>query len=408
MNRTVGFAVLLVLAGAIVFSAYLAVADAEFARGTPESVARAAQLRPGNTRYLMLRALHLDYDGADSTPLLEKIAVLNPMSSAPRIRLGLAAELRGDPVAAEHWLLSAARVDRQFEPSWTLANFYFRQNRVDDFWTAMRQALEVSYGDRTPAFELCWRMASEPGEVLNRVFSGEFAQKDDVASAYLHYLLDRYNASLSSTPKDPPETAAIEQAAVQLARFASKKDPQVLYAICDLLMDRARWQGAKMLWTSLGNAEPRGIFNGEFHEMPGAAKGHGFDWRWEPGEGVLHLPLDGSGHRVTLNGKQAEHVALLWQFATVEKGRKYELRWTTRTANLPSPAGLRWEVEGASAAIETSNDWKQQSVQMTAASNAVRVALVYQRPQGWARAEGWVDVQSIALTPAGETTSSPK
>ena len=56
---------------------------------------------------------------------------------------------------AERWLLDAARVDRQYEPRWTLANFYFRQQKMDDFWKWMRAALEVSYGDRVAAFDLC-------------------------------------------------------------------------------------------------------------------------------------------------------------------------------------------------------------------------------------------------------------
>ncbi|MEQ1885340.1 MAG: hypothetical protein ABL967_09785 [Bryobacteraceae bacterium] len=405
MNRIVGVTALLVLAGGMTFSAYLAYADAEFRKGTPEGVAKAAEMRPENTRYLMLRALHLDYDGADSTTVLERIAVLNPMASAPRIRLGLAAELRGDPVTAEHWLLSAARVDHQFEPSWTLANFYYRQNRPEDFWTAMRQALEVSYGDRAPAFELCWRMAGEPGEILERVFSRNFPGEDEVAAAYLHFLMERHS--------DAAGAEAMERAALHFTmsgQVAARKDPQVLYAIVDLLMDRARWQGAKTLWTSLGNPEARGVSNGEFHELTGAAKGHGFDWRWEPNEGVLHLPLDGSGHRIAFTGKQQEYVAVLHQFVLAEKGKRYTLRWTSRTSNLASQTGLRWEVQGASAAnetsrieaskIETSNDWRPQAMTLTAASDVLRLVLVYQRPQGLARADGSVDLQLVSLAPA--------
>ena len=117
--------------------------------------------QPENGEYLAALALQAEYSGQDSTPLLEEIARLNPRASAPRIRLGLAAELRGDAKQAERWLQEAFSVDRQFETRWTLANFYFRQGKPDEFWTWMRSALEMSYGDRVAAFDLCWQMTNE-------------------------------------------------------------------------------------------------------------------------------------------------------------------------------------------------------------------------------------------------------
>src|ERR1700685_92889 len=94
--RLSGLLALISLAAAAWFSVRLARADAEFREGTPESVVRALELTPRNTPYLSLRALQVDYDGGDPRPLLETIARLNPDASAPRIRLGVDAEVRGD------------------------------------------------------------------------------------------------------------------------------------------------------------------------------------------------------------------------------------------------------------------------------------------------------------------------
>src|SRR5580704_14973314 len=116
--------VAMALATASFVSVRRAYADWEFRRGTPEAVRRAVDIAPSNAEYVLFRALELDYDGADATPLLERAAALNPMSSTPRIRLGLAAEISGDHASAENYFLDAARIDRQFEPRWTLANFY--------------------------------------------------------------------------------------------------------------------------------------------------------------------------------------------------------------------------------------------------------------------------------------------
>ena len=171
------------------WSIRLARADAAFRQRTPAEVARAIELAPENGEYLAALALQAEYSGQDSTPLLEEIARLNPRSSAPRIRLGLAAELRGDTNTAERWLQEAYSVDRQFETRWTLANFYFRQGQPDEFWTWMKSALEMSYGDRVAAFDLCWQMTSnDPEEILDRAIP----DRREVVASYLAYVLNHH------------------------------------------------------------------------------------------------------------------------------------------------------------------------------------------------------------------------
>ena len=179
---------LLALAVASWWSIRLARADAAFRNHTPEDVARATDLAPENGEYLAMLALQAEYSGQDSTPLLEEIAARNPRNSAPRIRLGLAAELRGDANEAERWLLEAFSVDRQFETRWTLANFYFRQNRSAEFWTWMRSALEMSYGDRAAAFDLCWQMSADPNAILDRAIP----DRREVVASYLVYILNHH------------------------------------------------------------------------------------------------------------------------------------------------------------------------------------------------------------------------
>jgi hypothetical protein len=81
---------LLMLAAASWRSIQLARADAAFRHRSPADVARAIELAPENSAYLATLALQGEYSGQDSTSLLQDIAALNPRSSAPRIRLGLA------------------------------------------------------------------------------------------------------------------------------------------------------------------------------------------------------------------------------------------------------------------------------------------------------------------------------
>jgi tetratricopeptide (TPR) repeat protein len=70
----------------------------------------------------------------------------NPLASAPWIDRGLAAEHAGDLATAERDLLTAARLDRQYLPAWTLANFYFRRGDRGAFWPWARRAASLSCG----------------------------------------------------------------------------------------------------------------------------------------------------------------------------------------------------------------------------------------------------------------------
>ncbi len=91
------------------------------------------------------------------TPLALADAVAASPHDAPlRIRHGLELEESGRVAEAERELLAAARLSRKYEPRWTLAGFYFRQNNADDFWRWAREAVAVAYRDPEPLFDLAW------------------------------------------------------------------------------------------------------------------------------------------------------------------------------------------------------------------------------------------------------------
>ncbi len=376
VSRVVTVAVLLILIVAAVYSIRLAMADAAFRRQTPEGVARAVEIFPDRATYLLLRALQLDYDGVDSTALLERAARVNPLSSAPRIRLGLAAETRGDFTKAETWLLDAARVDRQFEPRWTLANFYFRRERWDEFWKWMRAALEISYGDRRLAFDLCWRVTQDSDEVLRRAIPDQH----DVLAAYLNYVMDRHRN-------------AVGPVALKLAALGNAADVPPLESACDVLVDSGEVAEARALWKQLGHRQTALITNGDFAAEPG---GHGFDWRLAHPPGVTNISLPGA-HRILFSGKQPESCELLRQFVMLEAGKRYSLHWEARTRGLGSPSGVEWRASSAQGAVETVENWRSGGVEFTAGAALVPVTLSYQRPTGEVRAEGSMEIRNVSL-----------
>jgi tetratricopeptide (TPR) repeat protein len=366
MYYAMRIAALAILAAAGLGSLHLMRADLEFRRRTPVSVAHAVELAPGNTEYLELRALQMDYEGADSTALLERAAQLTPLASTPRIRLGLAAETRGDYSSAEKWLLDAARIDRQFEPRWTLANFYFRRQNQPQFWTWMRFALEISYDDRRPAFDLCWRVSDDSGEILNRAIP----DRHEVLAAYLGYLLETHRP--------------IEAAAMKLSAAHDSTDRDLLLAACDALIAAHDAPNARALWQAIGLGEVG------FHS-PRVRRG--FDWQFVDSPGVVHLEIDQPRpmHRVALNGKQPESCDLLRRVLMLEPGKHYTVRWQSQLQGIPANAGFEWRVGTQHAGIE------DRQIQFTATSELTTLTLAYTRPAGQVRAEGWIEVWDVDI-----------
>ncbi len=376
MSRVVTVAALLILMAAVFYSVRFAVADAAFRKQTPAGVARALEILPDRANYLLLRALQLEYDGVDSTALLERAARVNPLSSEPRIRLGLAAETRGDFRMAETWLLEAARVDRQFEPRWTLANFYFRRERWDEFWKWMRAALEMSYGDRRLAFDLSWRVSEDANEVLRRAIPPQH----EVLAAYLSYVMEQHRE-------------AVGPVALKLAALGKAADVPLLESACDVLIESGKVTEARELWTQLGHRQTALITDGDFAVEPG---GHGFDWRLPHSPGVTDISLDGA-HRILFSGRQPEACELLRQFVVLEAGKRYSLHWEARTRGFGSPTGIEWRAGMAHGAVESADDWRVGGMDFTASAALMPIALDYQRPTGEVRAEGSIEIRHVSI-----------
>ena len=370
------------------WSIRLARADAAFRQRTPAAVARAIELAPDDGEYLSALALQAEYSGQDSTLLLEEFARLNPRASAPRIRLGLAAELRGDPQQAERWLKEAFSVDRQFEPRWTLANFYFRQGRSDEFWTWMRSALEMSYGDRVAAFDLCWQDTDDAQEILDRAIP----DRREVVASYLVYILNHH--------RQP----AIADAASKLAKMRVPADLPLLYAATDNLLSAGQAGEAAALWQALGNTRPEGITHPDF-EDPGVAhgSGHGFDWIFSETPGITQIALDApAGHRINFSGQQPESCELLRQaIGGLRPDASYVLHWEARTQGVASPTGLTWRIAGGVGEIGASEDWSAGQLNFRPDSDHAVLVLSYRRPQGQVRTEGHLDLRQVI-------TSSPE
>ncbi len=352
-----------------------ALADSAFREQTPEGVDRAIALDGRDTRFLLARSLLLDRQGAGATPPLERAAELSPRDDLIWQRLGLQRELEGRIEEAERSLLRAAELSRKYEPRWTLANFYFRQGRRDEFWKWARAGLESGWPDPRPLFDLCRALESNLEEVERKAVPDNPRMK----VLFALYLADQGRLDL------------VEARAAGLEPPGAELDG-IMAHLVDRLLAGYRTQAADHVRRTLNRPE---LF-----------ERRGFDWS---GPAVRTQ----AGWRIEWNGDQPETLDVLARIAAVDPGRPYRLRWRSET-RLSSPAGalrssgVRWIVQ----------EWTREAAPVAASGElpvsgggggsvefrgprvgGVRLALEYRRPSGSMRAEGAVEVMQLEVEP---------
>jgi hypothetical protein len=121
---------------------------------------------------------------------LEAQHTAHPLDTEVSIELGLDLERKGHVVQAEDTLLEAARYDRQLLPAWTLTNFYFRQERTDDFWRWAARSATLTYDDFRPLLRLATSLERDP-----RVVVGHLGDRPPLLRAYLDLLIGECRSS---------------------------------------------------------------------------------------------------------------------------------------------------------------------------------------------------------------------
>jgi tetratricopeptide (TPR) repeat protein len=380
-----------VLVLASYWSIRFAHADLLCRANTLDSVARAAELDPGNARYHSWLAELEEHEGQDPARALLAAAALNPRDSPVWIRLGLRAEIDGDFTRAEKYLLESARVDRLSMPRATLMHYYFRRGDRERFWDWSKQALEMSYGDRTPLFRLCWSASDDAGLIRRRAIPPDRG----ILLQYLRFLMREGRLD------------AAQPIAGELAQAAGPKEAEVLLEYCDQAAGQGRVAPALALWNVLcvrklapypPLALEKGILltNGDFTSIP---LGRGFDWHVAPFDEVTVLrPGPPAGLRLSFSGQQPERCDLLWQHIPLQPRRMYRLRFRYQTAGIAPPSGIRWRVLDAATPQLASSEWREEELGFASGDRSLaRLSLAYERPPGTTRVEGTIELRNVTL-----------
>jgi tetratricopeptide (TPR) repeat protein len=306
-------------------------------RGTTLAGARkSVELAPGNSVYLEHAADVTEAFGGNGTALRERAALANPLDSANWIRLATRAEIENRGEEAERDLLRAYEADRQFEPRWSLANFYFRRGDRERALQWSRKTLEFGSGDLNAVFQLLWNVSGNGTEILEKAIPS----RPLVLGQYLQYL----DAS--------GRLGEASGAAQTLLPLAGPEQQDALAIHCSRCLDSGRVDEAVAVWNGmiargLLSGDPikpetgKPLENADFARM---FSGLGFDWGAPQVEDVaVQRQPATSSIRIGFYAHAPENCGILGEYIVLSPRRKYRLQYRYETTGM-SGAGMRWVI----------------------------------------------------------------
>jgi hypothetical protein len=392
---------IVVLLAGIAWSVRAAIADQLASRDTPAALRLAMRLDPANPAYPAQLAWDLQVaDPPIAQSLLRRVVRLNPYDSSAWISLGLLEEEQGDIARAEADLLRAAAVDVTWMPSWSLANFYFRRQRWDAFWSWSEKAAQMVPDDATPLLRLAWYVSPSETEIQDRLR----IRRPEVQRQFLWFLI---------TQGDATAVSEWGNRAVTLHSVASGED---VLSACEWLIQHKRPDLALPLWNGLavGHQIPfpplelgsgDSVTNGGFARQP---LSRGFDWRLTNPIGVdAFLNADPPAFDFEFSGRESESMLLLSEVVPVLPEKSYTLYIQDASSAIPPRSGLELvAAETASGEILARTTGfagsDQQSQVCFATPQSVRfltLMLDYQRQLGTVPLEGRIAIRKISLLP---------
>jgi hypothetical protein len=390
------------IAGALAASVLafaLARASALYEQDTAPSVTEAVHLFPNYALYLDRLA---NWQPEQREALLRRSVELDPFDYDAWTRLGLLTEMQnGDVAGAEKDFLQAAEVNHMFMPRWTLANFYYRQQNVAEFFRWSRLALEVTPYASEPIFSQMWAITQDEG-----LLSAAIPDRPRIILQYAWFLAN--NRHFDAVP--PVIDRLVRLVATGNAQDWGRDD---LIAIAeDHMLQAGAVSPAIKVWASLNNggwikqAVPDAyhpLTNGDFR-IPFYR--HGFDWVGVEESGVrIDQITSDSMVRINLFGDQADKVVLMQQYVDVEPGKTYVLSWQARSQEILAPSGLAWRLhpikggpgtgELVSGDLLADSSW---NVAVPADAKAFLLTLECHRPLGSMRARGTFSLQAVSMS----------
>ncbi len=390
--RAASICLLAAAAGGSYWAARLLAAEISFSMDTPASVQLATHMVPEKADYYA-RLAQLDPERAASH--YEAALRRNPRQYFWRIDLATSQELAGDTAAAEKTLLTGVKLSRYYLPRFSLASFYFRQERVSEFRRWAREALEISFADAAPIFTMARAFKIADHDLGSEIVPDR--------ARPLSYWLDDLVSRRQLT--DVPEAARrLIAAGSEAYRAPVLRACEQLFAAGQVATAVDLWnEMAKQQWISyrsLDAAAP--ITNPKFETAPLSPAG--FDWLIRSPAGVT-VSFSADGLRVEFNGKEPEQFVILSQNLYLQPDVDYDVITRYNTQGLGRASGLRWSVAPvAGGSPLTTSPFLFQADEGGSTrfffrsghtSNPLQLILSYARVPGTTRADGVLVIEEV-------------
>ena len=312
---------LVCLSGAVYMS-YAGRAELSARSGQLSGLLAAAELTPGDSdlwRRAGLKLLEMDPVGARI--YLEMAVRLNPRDADAILGLGFLSEKASNIDSSEQYYTAAARISRRFRPNYSLAAFYFREDRHSLFWVWAAKTASIGAANLETLFRMAHLISTVPNEIPTQLN----LESQHSLTSYVGFLL---------------REGGLENLANTAERIdATGPNRDLLLTACERLLDAGRTADAFRIWKRLDTGASA-LVNGKFLPAPM----RGFNWRSSGASGVTVAMLEPSGFRIEFSGKQAESGHILTQPLRPLSGRKCQLRYRADISNLPFTDGLEWAV----------------------------------------------------------------
>ncbi len=374
-----------------------------------ENLELAVQLTPSNGEGWIRLGQALKDLGDDPHRAMQAIrrgVDLGPYNPEAWIAFGLQTERQGDPQLAEQHFKKAFEVDHGFEARWSLANFYLRQGRVEEFWHWIRKTIAFSPRAFYPGVELCWRASDDHAVILENAI----ADRPDLNRRYLSYLLGSRRIEAASRVWDRVKDNLIPADRVSALRLLAAWQRQ------------GRVSDALDIWNRLASTgivphEPLSLeagvvlTNADLRQPP---SGQGFDWGLFPSEDIRPelgaLGDDRNGLVFHFTGMQGQSSALLQQLVPVQPGVIYRFDFRYSTRELARNTGVRWTAYAGprengrelarSESLPSTPDTQSVSFDVTAPEEGlIGLVLEYERFPGTTRKSGRFHASRFAFYP---------
>lgn len=370
---------------------------------------------------LLDRSVEIDGRNSDAVYRLARLRHLEMTGTDGETEALYFRSLAGNPLMAASWLgLSELYIDSgreadsekalrmaqgmmQSSPGllWESSMLAFRLGDNDLALDNLRVVAEADPTKRKRVFDISWRVAKDPGTILERSVS------DEALPSYLAYLIqtDRQDATYPVWER--------------LDRNGAGDEAALAYA--DYLLSRGDTQTARDIWAGLYPGEDVSalVWNGGFEYDP---VGKGFDWKINRSDGVdadydYRKKTEGQRSlRIKFSGDENVDWRNVSQTVAVDPGSRYALTWDAASSDITTRSGVAVEVycrgfKAESDPYTGSSDWERRRLEFDAPANCPTVTIGLRRKKSGRldnliSGEFWLDDVRMTKTENGRPTDA--